>query len=90
MLHGEDTKIWGVTTVGTKGQLVIPSKLREKLNLNPGDELLVVSRERGNAIILLPEKATTAMLKGTLDKIEGLKQNSRQGSRQEGGRVGKK
>lgn len=36
-------KVWGTAIVGTKGQVVIPSKAREELNIKEGDQLIVVS-----------------------------------------------
>ena len=41
-----------VSQVSTKGQIVIPAKLREELGLEPGTQL-VIERE-GDAIILRP------------------------------------
>lgn len=38
----KDKKLYGTATVGTKGQVVIPSDAREELNINPGDRLYVV------------------------------------------------
>lgn len=35
-------KPYGTVTVGTKGQIVLPSGLRKKLNIKPGDQLFVV------------------------------------------------
>ncbi len=35
-------KLYGTATVGTKGQVVIPSTAREELNINPGDRLYVI------------------------------------------------
>lgn len=33
--------IYGIATVGDRGQIVIPKKAREHFNINPGDKLLV-------------------------------------------------
>lgn len=37
-------KIYGTTTIGARGQVVIPAAARKDMNLNPGDQLLVLSR----------------------------------------------
>lgn len=42
-IHKHD-KMYGVTTIGTKGQVVIPSEARKDLNLNPGDQLVVMGK----------------------------------------------
>ncbi len=37
---------YGSTTVGQRGQIVLPAKLREKFGINPGDKLLVLGGEK--------------------------------------------
>ena len=37
-------KVYGVTTVGTKGQVVIPAEARKELGIKPGDQLLVTGK----------------------------------------------
>ena len=34
---------YGSTTVGERGQIVLPAKLRDDLKINAGDKLLVLS-----------------------------------------------
>lgn len=44
--------IFGVVTVGEKGQIVIPAKARKLFSINPGDQLAVLGDEsQGLAII---------------------------------------
>ena len=40
----EQDKLYGTTTMGAKGQVVIPAEARKELNLKPGDQLLVMGR----------------------------------------------
>lgn len=42
----------GVTTVGARGQVVIPQQARELLSINPKDKLLVFKVPDRNALIL--------------------------------------
>jgi AbrB family looped-hinge helix DNA binding protein len=42
-MHEQD-KLYGTTTLGARGQLVIPIDARKDLNLNPGDQLLVMGK----------------------------------------------
>jgi AbrB family looped-hinge helix DNA binding protein len=42
----------GSVTVGTKGQVVIPKEIRETLDINPGDTLIVLTKH-GKAIGLI-------------------------------------
>ncbi len=45
----------GSTTVGERGQIVLPSEMRKKHGIKPGDKLLVISNP-------LPNGAWTIML----------------------------
>jgi AbrB family looped-hinge helix DNA binding protein len=40
-------KVYGTVTVGERGQVVIPAKLRRDYKLNFGDKLLVIAGEGG-------------------------------------------
>lgn len=71
MFH-EKPQIWGVTTVGERGQVVIPVKAREELHLEKGDQLVVISKGHKMAG-LIKESEITGMLKSWLEEIEGLK-----------------
>ena len=42
----------GIATITSKGQVTIPKDVREKLNLRPGDRLLVTVQ--GDRIIMIP------------------------------------
>jgi AbrB family looped-hinge helix DNA binding protein len=66
-----------VTKVLEKGQIVIPKKARDKVNLAPGDKVEVKVTEEG--IVILPfKKSYTESFKGhvkgklSLDKLENL------------------
>lgn len=52
--------ICGTTTVGERGQVVIPKEAREKLALKTGDRFLVV--EHYGKIVLMPEKEMRSMI----------------------------
>jgi AbrB family looped-hinge helix DNA binding protein len=42
-----DAKFYGSATVGTKGQIVIPAKLRKYFNIKQGDTLMFIGWLRG-------------------------------------------
>lgn len=44
--------LFGLVTVGDKGQIVIPAKCRRVFNINPGDELVVLGDENQGIAIL--------------------------------------
>lgn len=41
--HQHD-KMYGTTTMGTRGQVVIPAEARKDLKLKPGDQLMVMGK----------------------------------------------
>lgn len=56
-----------IVKLSSKGQIVIPAKIRKELKLSKGDKLLI--ERRGDAIILRPV-VKLSKLRG-VDKIEG-------------------
>jgi len=56
-----------IVKLSSKGQIVIPAKIRKELDLSKGDKLLL--ERRGNEIILKPI-VKLSRLRG-VDKIEG-------------------
>lgn len=40
----KQNKLYGTTTVGSRGQIVIPAKARSELDIKPGDQLMVVTK----------------------------------------------
>ncbi|WP_318502861.1 AbrB/MazE/SpoVT family DNA-binding domain-containing protein [Bacillus sp. T3] len=50
MNHG---KIFGTTSVGERGQVVIPAEAREELNIQPGEKFVVFGDARKGTVILV-------------------------------------
>lgn len=50
--------IFGMVTVGKKGQIVIPKKARAIFNINPGDQLMVVGDESSGLAIITSSELT--------------------------------
>jgi AbrB family looped-hinge helix DNA binding protein len=46
-------KFYGSTTVGERGQIVLPAKLRKDFKMNKGDMLLVIGNSQGYHITLV-------------------------------------
>jgi AbrB family looped-hinge helix DNA binding protein len=51
----------GVTRLSSKGQITIPKEVREKLNLKPGDRVVVEAAEGERAILRPLGKPSTTM-----------------------------
>jgi AbrB family looped-hinge helix DNA binding protein len=58
------------TKVSTKGQVVLPSRIRNKLGLRPGD--LLDARVEGGRIVLTPRKIRAKKASIIIDPITGL------------------
>lgn len=43
--------LFGMVTVGEKGQIVIPKKARERYGIESGDELMLMGDDKGIAMI---------------------------------------
>ena len=48
--------LFGVVTVGDKGQIVIPTKARKLFEISPGDQLVVLGDEEQGLAIMKSEK----------------------------------
>lgn len=58
-----------VTKISTKGQIVIPKRIREKANLRSGDQMKV--QLEGELIILVPAKKRTRKGRIVKDPLTG-------------------
>ena len=59
-----------ITTVSTKGQVVVPSRIRRKLSLQPGDSL--EAKVEGQQIVLTPRKVRPRRARIIRDPVTGL------------------
>jgi len=50
--------IFGMVTVGTKGQIIIPKKARKVFNIKPGDQLMLVGDEKQGLAIITSNELT--------------------------------
>ena len=58
------------TTLSTKGQIVVPSRIRRKLGMQPGDSL--EARVEGQNIVLSPRKVRLGKTRIIPDPVTGL------------------
>jgi AbrB family looped-hinge helix DNA binding protein len=56
-------KIYGVATIGERGQIVIPADVRKSLKVKPGDKLIVLFSPDRKLIRLIPEEDFNNFLK---------------------------
>ncbi len=69
-----EKKLYGTTTVGTKGQIVIPASAREELGINTGDRLYVVGSPHKGAIMLLKEDTLEKFIEQMNFQVESFKE----------------
>ncbi|HXU19457.1 MAG TPA: AbrB/MazE/SpoVT family DNA-binding domain-containing protein [Verrucomicrobiae bacterium] len=58
------------TTISTKGQVVVPSQIRRKLGLQPGDSL--EATVEGEKIVLTPRRIRSRKARIIRDPVTGL------------------
>ncbi|MFQ3548810.1 MAG: AbrB/MazE/SpoVT family DNA-binding domain-containing protein [Armatimonadota bacterium] len=59
----------GTVTVGERGQIVIPSEARKKLDINAGEKLLVISHPSESALIICKMEQMRDFMTNILDII---------------------
>ena len=63
-------KLYGTTTMGVRGQVVIPAEARKDLNLNPGDQLMVMGKF-GKALGLIKTNEMESLVKVIMENLAG-------------------
>ena len=72
-MEPHDKKLYGTATVGTKGQVVIPSDAREELGIKTGDRLYVVGSTSKRIIGFNKEEKLRHLIENITDNIETYK-----------------
>lgn len=73
----------GMTVVGERGQIVIPSAIRAAMDIKAGEEMVVISRE--GKIIVMPARKMEEMynlLLGDFDRIRAKTSKKKKAPRQ--------
>lgn len=68
-----DHHLYGMATVGTKGQVVIPSDARDALGIETGDKLYVVGMKGKKMLAFIPEEELQAIVEKMLANVESYK-----------------
>lgn len=71
LMHNK--KLYGTATVGTKGQVVIPSEARKEMGIEEGDRLYVVGAPDGGFLCLLKEEALQEMVQTMTAQVESFR-----------------
>lgn len=68
-----DHQLYGTATVGTKGQVVIPSDARDALGIQPGDKLYVAGMKGKKILAFIPEEELQVIVEKMLANVESYK-----------------
>jgi AbrB family looped-hinge helix DNA binding protein len=68
--------LFGIVTVGERGQVVIPAEARKELHIQPGDKLLIWKHPSGEALMLFRMDAMREFMRIMLEKLERAEQVS--------------
>jgi AbrB family looped-hinge helix DNA binding protein len=69
---------YGSTTVGEKGQIVLPIKLRKDFRIKKGDKLLVILDPHGSRITLVNPETMSSFLDMMSENINQMKSKIKQ------------
>jgi AbrB family looped-hinge helix DNA binding protein len=73
----ERPDFFNITTLGERGQVVIPKDARTALNLSAGDKLVVLPSRRGNGILLMKEENIKQLAQRMSEKADHISQKSK-------------
>lgn len=68
---------FSITTIGERGQVVIPKDAREALSLSAGDKLVVLPSKRGNGVLLMKEEDIRQIALHMSEKADHISQKSK-------------
>jgi AbrB family looped-hinge helix DNA binding protein len=69
----KEMKFYGSTTVGERGQIVLPAKLRQDFSIKKGDKLLVIGNAKHYRIALVNPEAMSEHLEQISQQINKMK-----------------
>jgi len=74
----KEMKFYGSTTVGERGQIVLPAKLRKDFKINKGDKLLVIVDPHVSRITLVDPDNMSKFLDMMSENINQIKSKIKQ------------
>jgi len=74
----KEMKFYGSTTVGERGQIVLPAKLRKDFKINKGDKLLVIVDPHGSRVTLVNPDTMSKFLDVMSENINQIKSKIKQ------------
>ena len=69
----KEMKFYGSTTIGERGQIVLPVKLRDDFKIQKGDKLLVIGNATAYRIILVNAETMSQQLEQMSNQLNKMK-----------------
>lgn len=76
-INNEQSDFFSITTIGERGQIVIPKDARKALNLSAGDKLVVLPSRHGNGILLIKEENIKQLAQKMSEKANHINEKSK-------------
>ena len=65
-------KFYGSTTVGERGQIVIPAEARRDMDIIPGKKLIILSGPQGKMLMIAKAESVSQFLSKAMDNLSEL------------------
>lgn len=75
----DDFKFYGMTTIGERGQIVVPKEVRAAMKIRQGEKFFVFTHDKEMIAMIKPERfnALIREMSGVLTKIKKLKKHKK-------------
>jgi AbrB family looped-hinge helix DNA binding protein len=71
-MGGGGPKFYGSTTIGERGQMVIPAEARKDFEITPSTKLLVFGSPNGGGLMVIKAEFVTSFLSKATEMLKGL------------------
>ena len=72
LIESAGPKFYGSTTIGERGQMVIPAEARKDFQITPSTKLLVFGSPSGGGLMVIKAEFVTAFLTKATEMLKGL------------------
>ena len=77
--HPHEPEFFGSATVGERGQIVIPADARQKLEIKPGDKLLIFSRFPGpKGLLIMKSEQVSRFVSSAVARLTKMEELARE------------
>lgn len=74
LMEGFIPKFYGSTTIGERGQIVIPAEARKDLGLSPSTKVMVFGDPTGKGLMILNAESVAEILAHTSKMLSGFQE----------------